>query len=903
MSQQSVKMSLKGLYTTPSDLSGVPDGAMERADNIVIDSEDKAKPRRGVDDYGATFGASSTVRAKKIFFFGSTVFVHHGSTLSYSSGVGLAFTAYTGSFTEPASGQNITTAQINKNLYFATSTGVKKIDSLALQPKDVGVPKAIHCDASLNAGASGFLTIGYSVAYRVVWAYKDANNNLILGAPSQVIIVTSPPATATKKNVDFIIYIPTGITSSHFVQIYRSTQTSVATPSLELALVYEKVPTAAEITAKVMGTVTDIADDTIRGAFLYTSPSLGGSVVANDQPPLANVIGRFKSYLMYLNTISKYRIQISLLGTGATGATLKVDDYLIIGGITYTAKAAENVGARQFKVTATSGLPSEDIRLTCLSLCKVINQDTTATFYGFYLSDALTTPGLLLFEERLIGSTTGFGVYASVLGAFSPSNLNQGQAFTAQTGANTITPATSIPGDGDTVILITNTAGGLTLAIVYFVINPTGTTFQVSLTKAGSAVTISSNGAGTLIMPISAKNEVSLNRVYYSKTDQPEACPLLNYREVGAADKKVLIAMQLRESFIVLKEDGCFRISQDAPFQIDLIDSTQQLIGPDTAVVLNNSIYALTTQGIIVITEGGAQVIDLPIEADILALFGSAIAAIRAVAFAVAYETDRKYVLWLPSASTDTFCQSAIVYNTFTKAWTKWTLSKTCGIVNPTTDRMLLGSSTANGLNVERKNFDFTDYVDFGSNETISAQAGSVLTVSGSANIAIGDMIYQNATTYSFVTAISTITGFVTMLDPVVFSLAACKIYKSIQTAIKWTVQFADSPSRLKQFTEMVIYFKRFYPGIAYANFSSDMAPGIVTTTLTGDTQSAGWGLFAWGDGPWGGDNYRKPLRFFVPREQQRCSQLTVEITHAYAYGDWEILGMSLLYNPGSERV
>lgn len=974
MSQLSVKMSMKGLYTTPSDLSEVPEGAMSRADNVVIDSEGIAKPRRGLDDYGSLFGAD-TARAKKIFFFGSTVFVHHGTTISYSAATGQPWTSYAGSFSEPAAGQNITTAQANKNLYFSTSLGVKKIDSLALQPKDCGVPKAIHFDVSLNPAVGGFLDVNKSVGYRVVWGYKDANGNLILGAPSQFLTITNGPT--NRKNVDFTIYIPAGITTSHFVQIYRSLSSSTTTPSLELALIFEKVPTVNEITVtKLMTGITDIADDAIRGALLYSSPSSGGAVVANDQPPLAKVLAKYKSYLMYLNTVSKYRLQISLLGTGTTGATLKIDDYLIIGGITYTAKATENVGSRHFKVTTASGFPSEDIRLTCLSLCKVINQDASAIVYGYYLSDSLTTPGLLLFEERSIGSSVGFGVWASVLGAFSPSNLNTNQSFTAATIGSIITPATSIPEVGDSVILLTNTAGGLATFTVYYCVNPTVSTFQLSpyrgsasctiaavgdlltftdfsptngdivrfsaltatgllvntnyfivnssgltcklsLTSGGSAIdiltsgtgtltitkTISSNGSGTMAYPVSAKNETSLNRMYYSKSDQPEAVPLLNYREIGSADKKVLIAMQLRESFIVLKEDGCFRVSQEAPFQIDLIDSTQQLIGPDTAVVLNNAIYALTTQGIIVITEGGAQVIDLDIESDILSLFGSAIETIRSVAFAIPYETDRKYILFLPTSSSDTFCQQAIIYNTFTKAWTRWTLKKTCGIVNPATDRLLLGSSIVNGLDIERKRFNFSDYVDYASTQTITAQTGSEVNVTGTDTISVGDMIYQSDTVYSFVQSINPITGKITILDPITFTLGSARIYNAIETAIQWTIQFADSPSMLKHFSEMVIYFKRFYPGIAYGNFSSDLAPGIVTVPLYGDTESAGWGLFGWGDGPWGGDNYRKPQRFLVPRQQQRCSQLSVEITHAYAFADWEILGMSLLYSPGSSRV
>lgn len=39
---------------------------------------------------------------------------------------------------------------------------------------------------------SGFLPQDGAVAYRVVWAYKDLNGNLIQGAPSQRAVVGNP---------------------------------------------------------------------------------------------------------------------------------------------------------------------------------------------------------------------------------------------------------------------------------------------------------------------------------------------------------------------------------------------------------------------------------------------------------------------------------------------------------------------------------------------------------------------------------------------------------------------------------------------------------------------------------------------------------------------------------------
>lgn len=72
-------------------------------------------------------------------------------------------------------------------------------------------------------------------------------------------------------------------------------------------------------------------------------------------------------------------------------------------------------------------------------------------------------------------------------------------AYTAQNAGDTITLA-SVTGlyVGCAVVLASNTAGGLSNSIVYYVINIVGNTFQLSVAPLGSAVVISSDGTGTL---------------------------------------------------------------------------------------------------------------------------------------------------------------------------------------------------------------------------------------------------------------------------------------------------------------------------------------------------------------------------------------------------------------------
>jgi len=131
-----------------------------------------------------------------------------------------------------------------------------------------------------------------------------------------------PLDVTTASNVHLKITIPSNVTSDYFFQIYRSdiaqaTGTTVLedlTPNDEMKLVYEAFPTAAELSAREIS-VNDITPDIFRGANLYTNEATGeGIAQANDVPPFAKDINRFKNVTFYANTKTRQRKLFSLLG-------------------------------------------------------------------------------------------------------------------------------------------------------------------------------------------------------------------------------------------------------------------------------------------------------------------------------------------------------------------------------------------------------------------------------------------------------------------------------------------------------------------------------------------------------------------------------------------------------------
>lgn len=269
----------------------------------------------------------------------------------------------------------------------------------------------------------------------------------------------------------------------------------------------------------------------------------------------------------------------------------------------------------------------------------------------------------------------------------------------------------------------------------------------------GSAFSAIASAHGTAWNPtlptsgtsVSSTNDEFKNGLMFSKTQQPDAVPTVNMIRVGTAERAILRIIPLREALFILKEDGVFRLTGTGPgnFSVSLLDNTSTVVAPDSAVPLNNEIHTLADQGICTISDTGVSVISRPIETDFLQLFSSTLSTVKTKTFAVAYETERKYVLGIVSEAADTNPTQVYTYNNFTQAWSKWLLSKRCGIVLSTDGRLYLGDADSNIINVERKDRNYTDYIDDEYTVTISSYSGKSVVLSGTPDVEVGDLLFQ----------------------------------------------------------------------------------------------------------------------------------------------------------------
>jgi hypothetical protein len=413
---QSLNLKIKGLNTANNELGSVPEGALSVADNIVIDFDNLAQPRRGEDRLTYTF-ASGSDRANRYFFYQDQLLAHYATSAFAWYNPAAGWSNYSGTFGHPDSSlAKCRAVEANSNFFLSTSAGVKKLDAYTGTFSGAGMYRGLDVTGSLVAGS--FFTSGNQAAYRVVWGIKDTNKNLILGTPSQRCVVTN--ATGVAKDVQLIITIPSGITTSHFFQVYRSGLSGDAAvePNDELGLVYEANPTSSQITAKSI-TLTDSTPDSLRGTTIYIAPSQETILQSNDPPPFCKDFCQFKGYMLYINTRSKHRLSLTMLAVGGSSG-VSSGDVITIDGVTYTGGVAENVSTKTFQIV-TSGTPSQNIADTSLSLIRVINQNTSnTTVYASYLSGVNDLPGKILLEERGLGGSS-FAVTASAHGsAYNP---------------------------------------------------------------------------------------------------------------------------------------------------------------------------------------------------------------------------------------------------------------------------------------------------------------------------------------------------------------------------------------------------------------------------------------------------------------------------------------------------
>jgi uncharacterized delta-60 repeat protein len=352
---------------------------------------------------------------------------------------------------------------------------------------------------------------------------------------------------------------------------------------------------------------------------------------------------------------------------------------------------------------------------TAKSLIEIINKNPNESVYAFYLSGVDDVPGKILLESRSLEDIDSFYVSTNIERLGESINPDISPDFLI-TQIESISDKTTITTDrnhglltGDEVV-ISGSNSTPSIDGIHTITRISDTQFTITELIEASG----DKGSGIdKEVALSSTNESKPNRVYYSKFNQPEAVPFINYFDLGASDKKIIRILPLRDSLFVFKEDGLFRISgETAPFQSELFDNSFILLAPDSLDVCNNVIYGWTTQGIQALTESGASVISRNIDNILLKTQSSNYVNFKTATWGVGYESDNSYIIFTVKNMEDETAQIAYRYSTITNTWTTYDKSFSCGHIADFDDHFYAGATDIPNIEKERKTFSRLDYAD-----------------------------------------------------------------------------------------------------------------------------------------------------------------------------------------------
>lgn len=413
---QSIVLDMKGEHTYASDLSGVPQGSLALGLNININRLGIAEPRPGFDVLSHSLPLVAD-RANKLVFWNTGLFAHYsGTTFAYyDSSTGFSSR---GSLSAPSRATSCRFVRSqNKNLYATGSTGLLKTDAVGTSLSAAGVPKGLTIDLAV-AGAGSAVANNNYVTYRYLIARKDANSNIAYGGVSGRFTLLN--SSGSTQDVTAKCYIPTGLDTTYFLQLYRSPGSTASSTTDELQLCYEQPLSSTDVTNGYV-TITDLYPDALLGATIYTAASQQGLVNDNARPPLARDVAEFKTCLFYADIDQPQRLQFSLISASGSGF-VSGDTIAISNGTTtetYTGAASESSGSKQFQVT-TTGSSSQNIDATIKSFIKIVNLTSTLV-YAYSMSESATDlPGKVLLEARTVSATSFTAVSAARAAAFLP---------------------------------------------------------------------------------------------------------------------------------------------------------------------------------------------------------------------------------------------------------------------------------------------------------------------------------------------------------------------------------------------------------------------------------------------------------------------------------------------------
>lgn len=643
---------------------------------------------------------------------------------------------------------------------------------------------------------------------------------------------------ARSQNVSVSFTVPqeinnltgTAQTLAVFYQVYRSYQQLqmttgiVPSPTDNMQLAYQASVTGTFTTANNIITVVDLAPDATLGAALYTSPNQQGILASQYPPPVASDATYYSNSTLLANTYLPASVSGQLLGVG--GVALSSVAYVNGSNIfTVTPSTTSMVVGGRIKIlslsteqTITAILSSTTVQIDHAPLSTGSSSGTYVPPGSMFFNDAVVINGVRFIGASLPSGNTQFLIASNGTATENINSTVQNFArtvnsyFLALTGAGnaneqvTVTPTSTASGQAGLFTIQANRGlGAFSVQQQYF---PGGSYANVAIPFI----------QGIPVGPTTYSPTNQQNALYFSASNQPDAVPLTNFIQVGSPNYPIQRVVAIPGSCLIFKPDGVYQLTGNTPatFAAQLFNNTVQLLANESVAVLQSSVMAYTTQGVVTIANGNVQIVSMAINDDLVQL--AQLPAFASTAFGVAQEKERRYLLFAPTLSSDTLPTQAFAYNVTTNAWTKWVPpggQQVCGLVNIADQLLYLGCTSSAVLGTpavfqERagtlasaygdESFTSSSYsvlsnaVTFtGLSSNLSGTFGAgtaVVTASGTVYVATGSSGTSTTLTLNFATT-PALSGAVTVVAPTVWSFTTIPVGCDDAGTVKQFQEFA----------------------------------------------------------------------------------------------------------------
>lgn len=636
---QDVRKSTATLATDASPLE-LPPNALDEATGVYIRRDGVAEPFVG-GTLVSNYGNNTPVQLMK---YGSSLLAayRNGSTPTCEVVGGSAVAPFG---LPPRDGvRNYSSAELRGNFYVSQAGGPQKLAGVASGFYPAGMPPALQPLWSLQTYSSSFanwLANNGVVAYRICIRTKDANGVVVCGAPSFRVLArnNSGGARGVRLQIPLPNQSPASIplAAGDVVEVYRSFATAALTtePDDELYLAIEYALTASDVSAREI-LLDDGVAERLLGAKLYTSPSQEGALQENRPPPWCADIEPFNRMLFFGDVRQPQFIEIKCRGTtNPIRAPFAFASFATAGMMFRSGSGNATAGSPNITLTVALSAAGADL-VGCM-----ITHNVPPGSAGFsipantYITSYNPATGAATISNNALLS----GVFTAFIYGIVQVN---GVEFYASTTTNVATREFNAAGTStppvvtlESLCYVMNRTSGLGVTAKYVAdigafdvtqLPNASLVFERNTLSASTFNVRATNGSvfyPPLENPFNGANTPSSTdewpgAVFVSKVDQPEHVPPVNFVAIGDPKRRIIRQVSTANALWVFKEDGLFRVTGFAPdaLSVELIDPSLLLVKSLSADVLDGRVYALTTRGPVVITDGGISQLSDAIDGD-----------------------------------------------------------------------------------------------------------------------------------------------------------------------------------------------------------------------------------------------------------------------------------------------